>query len=112
MAKKYEVGYIFDESELKDVADFCNSTSNLMTTTIESRKKEVEYDYRVYALKWEREKLYERINKRVDIMLEQGLIDEVKSKGYFYLGTDDLGEMAFLKACDDYNEFMSCRRVQ
>lgn len=25
-----------------------------------------------------REKLYERINKRVDIMLEQGLIEEVK----------------------------------
>ena len=44
----------------------------------ESRKKEVEYDYKVYALNWEREKLYERINKRVDIMLEQGLIEEVK----------------------------------
>lgn len=44
----------------------------------ESRKKEVEYDYRVYALKWDREKLYERINKRVDIMIEQGLIEEVK----------------------------------
>lgn len=44
----------------------------------ESRKKEVEYDYKVYALKWDREKLYERINKRVDIMIEQGLIDEVK----------------------------------
>lgn len=43
-----------------------------------SRKKEVEYDYLVYALDWEREKLYERINKRVDIMIEQGLIDEVK----------------------------------
>jgi len=40
------------------------------------------------------------------------LIDKVESKGYFYLGTDDLGEIAFLKACDDYNEFMSCRRVQ
>lgn len=40
------------------------------------------------------------------------LVDEVESKGYFYLGTDDLGEMAFLKACDDYDEFMSCRRVQ
>lgn len=26
----------------------------------------------------DREKLYERINKRVDIMLERGLIDEVK----------------------------------
>lgn len=45
----------------------------------ESRKKEVEYNYKVYALDWDREKLYERINKRVDIMIEQGLIEEVKS---------------------------------
>ena len=45
----------------------------------ESRKKEVEYDYKIYALNWDREKLYERINKRVDIMLEQGLIEEVKN---------------------------------
>ena len=45
----------------------------------ESRKKEVEYDYKIYALSWDREKLYERINKRVDIMLEQGLIEEVKN---------------------------------
>lgn len=44
----------------------------------ESRKKEVEYDYKVYALDWDREKLYERINKRVDIMIEQGLIEEVR----------------------------------
>ncbi len=44
----------------------------------ESRKKEVEYDYKVYALNWNREKLYERIDKRVDIMIEQGLIEEVK----------------------------------
>ena len=45
----------------------------------ESRKKKVEFDYKVFALKWDREMLYERINKRVDIMLEQGLIEEVKS---------------------------------
>ena len=45
----------------------------------ESRKKEVEYDYQVYALKWDREKLYERINARVDIMLENGLVEEVKN---------------------------------
>ncbi len=44
----------------------------------ESRKKEVEYDYKVYALNWDREKLYERIDKRVDIMIKQGLIEEVK----------------------------------
>lgn len=45
----------------------------------ESRKKEVEYDYKVYALNWDREKLYERINKRVDVMIGQGLIDEVRN---------------------------------
>ena len=45
----------------------------------ESRKKEVEYDYHVYALNWERQALYDRINKRVDIMIEQGLIEEVKN---------------------------------
>ena len=45
----------------------------------ESRKKEVEYDYQVYALKWDRDKLYERINARVDIMLENGLVEEVKN---------------------------------
>ena len=45
----------------------------------ESRKKEVEYDYKIYALSWDREKLYERINKRVDIMVEEGLIEEVKN---------------------------------
>ncbi len=45
---------------------------------IESRKKEVEFDYEVYAISWDREKLYERINKRVDIMFEQGLVQEVE----------------------------------
>lgn len=51
---------------------------NKTSQEIESRKKEVEFDYKVYALSWDREKLYDRINKRVDIMLQQGLIEEVK----------------------------------
>lgn len=44
----------------------------------ESRKKEIKYDYRVFAINMEREKLYERINLRVDLMIKNGLIDEVK----------------------------------
>lgn len=43
-----------------------------------SRAKGVKFDFKVFALDMPREKLYERINKRVDIMLEQGLVDEVK----------------------------------
>ena len=45
----------------------------------ESRKKEVEYNYKVFAIDWNRQELYDRINKRVDNMIEEGLIDEVKA---------------------------------
>ena len=44
----------------------------------ESRLNEIPYDYKVFAIGYDREKLYERINKRVDIMIEKGLIEEVK----------------------------------
>ena len=46
---------------------------------IESRSQEVKYDYNVFALNMDRIKLYERINKRVDLMIEKGLIQEVES---------------------------------
>ncbi|MCP9291348.1 tRNA (adenosine(37)-N6)-dimethylallyltransferase MiaA [Gracilimonas sediminicola] len=36
-------------------------------------------DTLVFGLKWPRQKLYDRINQRVDQMIEQGLVDEVKS---------------------------------
>jgi len=44
-----------------------------------SRANGVKYDYKVFAINMDREKLYERINLRVDIMIKQGLIEEVKS---------------------------------
>ncbi len=44
----------------------------------ESRKPETEFEYKVFMTNLERSKLYEKINKRVDIMIEQGLIEEVK----------------------------------
>ena len=44
----------------------------------QSRKNEVKYEYKVFAITMDREKLYERIEKRVDLMIEQGLIEEVK----------------------------------
>ncbi len=51
----------------------------------ESREKDIEYNLAYIALNMNRETLYQRINKRVDIMFENGLVDEVKSllsKGY------------------------------
>lgn len=40
---------------------------------------DIPYNVYYYVLTMEREKLYERINKRVDIMIDKGLIDEVKT---------------------------------
>lgn len=44
-----------------------------------SKLKQSPYNFCLIGLNCEREILYERINKRVDIMIEKGLIDEVKS---------------------------------
>jgi tRNA dimethylallyltransferase len=51
----------------------------------EQRGKESPYNFCYFVLNKDRAKLYETINKRVDLMLEQGLLDEVKdlySRGY------------------------------
>jgi len=58
----------------------------------QQRLKEAEYDFCYFVLNDERAHLYERINKRVDIMMENGLLEEVKAlkaKGY----SDDLVSM-------------------
>ncbi len=44
----------------------------------EERRKEPVYDTAYFVLTMPREKLYDRINRRVDLMMEQGLLDEVK----------------------------------
>ena len=43
------------------------------------RQREGEYDAVIFALDWPREVLYGRIDRRVDGMLEAGLVDEVRS---------------------------------
>ena len=68
-----------DKKRILRILEIYHATGKTKTEQeIESRKKEVEYDYKVYALDWNRQKLYDRINKRVDMMIEQGLIKEVK----------------------------------
>jgi len=51
-----------------------------LDTSIHSfnKNKEPLYDYYIVYLTQERELLYDRINKRVDIMMKSGLLDEVK----------------------------------
>lgn len=54
------------------------------TQTTDSTPSE-HYDYRLFVLHADRELLYDRINQRVDAMMEAGLVEEVESlmaKGY------------------------------
>ena len=43
------------------------------------RARQSAFDSKYYVLTMERDKLYERIDARVDMMLEEGLLDEVKA---------------------------------
>ena len=52
-----------------------------------SREKESPYNAAKFCITADREKLYERINSRVDIMFEKGLLDEVDS--LFKRGIDE-----------------------
>ena len=89
--KLYEMAKEIDEEAVKKISpndkkrilrilEIYHATGKTKTEQeIESRKKEVEYEYHVYALDWDRQILYDRINRRVDQMIENGLIEEVKN---------------------------------
>ena len=68
-----------DKKRICRVLEIYHATGKTKTQIeIESRANKPKYDYLVFGISMDREKLYERINKRVDIMIEDGLIDEVK----------------------------------
>ncbi len=66
--------------------EFYQQTGEKMSEHNEQeRAKESPYDFCYFVLNDDREKLYERINLRIDQMLEEGLVEEVQSlkdKGY------------------------------
>ena len=69
-----------DQKRILRVLEVYHQTGKTKTEQeIESRKKEVPYDYYVFALTMDRKILYDRINQRVDIMVQQGLIEEVQN---------------------------------
>jgi len=54
-------------------------TGSLPKDTIKQKEKNTEFDFRLFCISPPREILYERINKRVDLMLQQGMLEEVKT---------------------------------
>ena len=91
LEKLYKQAMKIDETAIKKVSpndkkriirilEIYHSTGkNKTEQEQESRKNEVIYDYKVFGINIEREILYDRINKRVDVMIKNGLVDEVKN---------------------------------
>ena len=68
-----------DQKRILRVLEIYKETGKTKTQLeIESRKNGIPYDYKVFALNMPREILYDRINRRVDIMIQKGLVEEVK----------------------------------
>ena len=69
-----------DQKRIIRVLEIFHKTGKTKTQQeIESRKKGVKYNYHVFAIDMDRKILYDRINRRVDIMIENGLIEEVQT---------------------------------
>ena len=69
-----------DKKRIVRVLEIFKATGKTKTEQeILSRQNGVKYDYKVFGITMERGKLYSRINLRVDLMIEKGLEEEVKS---------------------------------
>ena len=68
---------INDKKRILRVLEIYHQTGKTKTELDEQSRKEPEFDYKLFAINMDRSTLYERIDKRVDIMIENGLVEEV-----------------------------------
>ncbi|MCM1171120.1 MAG: tRNA (adenosine(37)-N6)-dimethylallyltransferase MiaA [Clostridium sp.] len=75
---------------------FEQTGTKISTHNEEERQKKSPYNFAYFVLNLPRETLYDRINRRVDRMIEAGLLDEVKSLVGDYGVTEDMVSMQAL----------------
>ena len=70
---------------IRAIEYYCQTGQKMSQHNLEAKQRQSPYDVSFVVLNMEREKLYQRINLRVDLMIKNGLLDEVQSllkKGY------------------------------
>lgn len=67
-----------DRKRISRILEIYHSTGKTKTELEKESRHEPEYDYKIFVLNMDRQKLYDRINLRVDLMIKDGLVDEVK----------------------------------
>ena len=90
-------------------------TTGIPISEMQMKKIDVGFEAVQFGLNWERSVLYDRINKRVDMMLRAGLVEEIKSlkdKGYNYIDYNSLNTVGvkevfdYLSGTIDYNRMV------
>lgn len=82
----FEISKEIHPNNLKRVIralEMAKNNENLKSKHMENEKtriknQESKYDFKVFLLNQQRDILYERINKRVDLMIENGVLEEAK----------------------------------
>ncbi len=83
--KHYNIVDLNNPNRVMKAIEVCIQTGKTYTSFLKKDKKKREFKILKIGLERERSELYERINKRVDLMLNEGLIDEAKK---FYPNKD------------------------
>lgn len=76
-----EAANIIDKNNVRRVIralEIYKVTGKTKTELDKESIKETKFDFLMYGIKTDREELYNRINKRIDYMMEQGLVSEVE----------------------------------
>jgi len=83
--KSAEKNHPNNRRRVQRALEYYETHNKPMSDEVDKQEHEMIYDAYIIGLNLDREMLYDRINKRVDIMVENGLVEEVKSfydKGY------------------------------
>lgn len=67
-----------DRKRILRVLEIYHQTGKKKSDLDNESRKEPEYDYKLFTITMDRQILYDRINKRVDLMIQNGLIEEVE----------------------------------
>ena len=77
-----EAANVIDKNNVRRVIralEIYKVTGKTKTQVDKESIKELKYDYLIFGMLWDRQELYDRIDKRVDIMVDMGLVDEVEN---------------------------------
>lgn len=98
--KKYDLEKVPELNNRRRLVRLLNKLEN--NEEITNSKDKLLYNIKVVGLTTERSILYERINKRVDIMVENGLLEEINSLKEFYKNSRILNSGIGYKEFADY----------